>query len=115
VAGIVCLWAVAWLKPMFKYDDALDVFGIHGVGGIVGAIGTGFLAAPELGGFPLDGYSMGSQVWIQIQAVIVAIIWSGVVAFLAMLITKAVMGTRVSESEESDGLDITYHGERAYN
>ncbi len=115
VAGIVCLWAVAWLKPMFKYDDALDVFGIHGVGGIVGAIGTGFLAAPELGGFPLAGYSMGSQVWIQIQAVVVAIVWSAVVAFLAMLITKAVLGARVSESEESDGLDITYHGERAYN
>jgi ammonium transporter, Amt family len=115
-AGFICLWAVVTLKPMFKYDDALDVFGVHGVGGIVGAIGTAIVAAPELGGYPLDGYSMGSQLWIQIQAVVIAVVWSAVVTVIAMYICKAVFGgVRVSESAESDGLDISSHGEHAYN
>jgi len=116
VAGLVCLWAVVTLKPMFKYDDALDVFGVHGVGGIVGAIGTAIVAAPELGGHPLAGYAMGSQLWIQIQAVVIAVVWSAVVATIAMFIVKALFGgARVSESAESDGLDISSHGEHAYN
>jgi Amt family ammonium transporter len=119
VAGIVCLWAVVTLKPMFKYDDALDVFGVHGVGGIVGAIGTAIVAAPGLGGYPLGdaaAYSIVSQLWIQVQAVVVSIVWSGVVALIAMLIVKAVFGgARVSESAEADGLDISSHGEHAYN
>jgi Amt family ammonium transporter len=119
VAGIVCLWAVVTLKPMFKYDDALDVFGVHGVGGIVGALGTAIVAAPALGGYPLGdaaAYSIVSQLWIQVQAVVVSIVWSGVVALIAMLIVKAVFGgARVSESAEADGLDISSHGEHAYN
>jgi Amt family ammonium transporter len=120
VAGVVCLWAVVTLKPMFKYDDALDVFSIHGIGGIVGALGTGILAAPSLGGFGfLDAegnYSIGSHFLIQLEAVGVAIVWSGVVAAVAMLIVKALFGgARVSESAESDGLDLSSHGERAYN
>jgi Amt family ammonium transporter len=116
VAGFVCLWAVVTLKPMLKYDDSLDVFGIHGVGGIVGAIGTGIVAAPSLGGFGAEGYDMGSQLVTQVLAVLVAIVWSGVVAFLAMLIVKAIFGgARVVESSEVDGLDLSSHGERAYN
>lgn len=116
VTGFVCLWAVVTLKPMLKYDDSLDVFGIHGVGGIVGAIGTAIVADPALGGFGAEGYAMGGQLVTQVLAVLVAIVWSGVVAFVAMLIVKAIFGgARVSEAGESDGLDLTSHGERAYN
>jgi Amt family ammonium transporter len=116
VAGLVCLWAIVTLKPMLKYDDSLDVFGIHGVGGIVGALGTAIVANPGLGGYPLDGYDMGGQFVTQLIAVVVAISWSGVVAFVALMIVKAVFGgLRVTESAETDGLDLSSHGERAYN
>src|SRR5215217_6472447 len=119
VAGVVCLWAVANLKSMLKYDDSLDVFGIHGIGGIVGALGTAIVAAPGLGGYPLgvaEEYSIGGQFMIQLTAVGIAIVWSGVVALVAMFIVKAIFGgARVSESSESDGLDLASHGERAYN
>src|SRR5690606_18914137 len=79
VAGLVCLWAVGTLKPWLRYDDSLDVFGIHGVGGIVGALGTAIVAAPALGGFGAEGYSMSGQLVIQALAVLVAIVWSAVV------------------------------------
>jgi Amt family ammonium transporter len=116
VAGVVCLWVVVTLKPMLKYDDSLDVFGIHGIGGIVGALGTGIVAAPSLGGLGAAGYDMAGQLGIQVLAVVVAVVWSAVVALVAMLIVKAVFGgARVSESAESDGLDISSHGEHAYN
>jgi len=116
VAGFVCLWAVVTLKPMLKYDDSLDVFGIHGIGGIIGALGTAIVADPGLGGFGAEGYSMGGQMVTQILAVIVAIVWSAVVAFVAMMIVKAIFGgARVPESAETDGLDLSSHGERAYN
>ena len=119
IAGVVCLWAVVTLKPMFKYDDALDVFGVHGVGGIVGALGTAIVAAPGLGGYALGdpaAYSIGSQFLIQLQAVAIAVVWSAIVTAVAMLIVNLVFGgARVSESAESDGLDVTDHGERAYN
>jgi len=116
VAGVICLWAVVNLKPMLKYDDSLDVFGIHGVGGIVGALGTAIVANPSFGGYPLDGYDMGGQFMVQLTSVIVAVVWSGVVAMIAMLIVKALFGgAKVSEQAESDGLDLATHGERAYN
>jgi ammonium transporter, Amt family len=117
IAGLVCLWAVATLKPMLKYDDALDVFGIHAVGGIVGALGTAIFGAPGLGGFAGgDDYNMFAQLGTQATAVVIAIVWSGVVAFVAMLIVRAVFGgARVAESAEIDGLDISSHGEHAYN
>ena len=116
VAGLVCLWAVVNLKPMLKYDDSLDVFGIHGVGGIVGALGTAIVANPSFGGYPLEGYDMGGQFMVQLTSVIVAVVWSGVVALIAMLIVKALFGgAKVSEQAESDGLDLSTHGERAYN
>lgn len=116
VAGVICLWAVVNLKPMLKYDDSLDVFGIHGVGGIVGALGTAIVANPSFGGYPLDGYDMGGQFMVQLTSVIVAVVWSGVVALVAMLIVKALFGgAKVSEQAERDGLDLSTHGERAYN
>jgi len=117
VAGLVCLWAVVSLKPMLKYDDSLDVFGIHGVGGIIGALGTAIVSAPSLGGYGPGGadYSIGGQLVTQITAVVIAVVWSAIVAFVALLIVKAVIGLRVSESAESDGLDLSSHGERAYN
>mgnify|MGYP000966704954 CR=1 FL=1 len=115
VASLICLWAVVTLKPLLKYDDSLDVFGIHGIGGIVGAIGTAIVAAPSLGGFGAEGYSIGGQLVTQITAVVIAVVWSAVVAFVALMIVKAVMGLRVTESAETDGLDLTSHGERAYN
>ena len=117
VAGFVCLWAVVSLKPMLKYDDSLDVFGVHGVGGIVGAIGTAIVAAPSLGGFGPGGeeYAIGGQLGTQITAVVIAVVWSAVVSVIALYIVKATIGLRPTEAEEREGLDITSHGERAYN
>ena len=116
VASLICLWAVVTLKPMLKYDDSLDVFGIHGVGGIVGAIGTAFVADPALGGFGAESYALGGQLVTQVLAVLVAIIWSALVTLVALLIVKALFGgLRVSDASESDGLDLSTHGERAYN
>jgi Amt family ammonium transporter len=115
-AGLVCLWAVVTLKPMFRYDDALDVFSVHGVGGIVGALGTAVVAHPGLGGYPLAGYDLAGQFLKQLAGVGIAIVWSAAVALLAMLLVKALFGgARVAETAESDGLDITTHGEQAYN
>jgi len=115
VASMVCYFMVAKLKPKFGYDDSLDAFGIHGVGGIVGAIGTGIVYQPLFGG-PGDG-SVGTaaQVWIQIQAVGVSIVWAAVGTVIAITIAKLVTGLRVSAEVEHDGLDIGEHGERAYN
>jgi Amt family ammonium transporter len=123
VAGVVCLWGVNGLKRMLGADDSLDVFGVHGVGGILGAILTGVFAAPALGGigFPdwvtmqTADYSIGAQVWTQIKAVIVAVVWSGVVAFISFKIADMAIGLRVPEDEEREGLDIASHGESAYH
>lgn len=116
ITGFICLWAVVTLKPMLKYDDSLDVFGIHGIGGIVGAIGTAIVAAPSLGGFGAEDFDMVAQLGTQVLAVVVAIVWSAVVALVAMLIVKAVFGgVRATEAAEIDGLDLSSHGERAYN
>src|SRR5690606_25017080 len=116
VAGFVCMWAVVTLTPRLRYDDCLDVFGIPGVGGIVGAIGTGIVAAPALGGLGAEDYDMIGQLGTQVLAVGVAIVWSAVVTYVALLLVKAAFGgLRVTESAESDGLDLATHGERAYN
>lgn len=114
VAGVVCLWGVSGLKKMLGYDDSLDVFGIHGIGGIIGAIGTGIFVSPALGGVGVDGYAMGSQVVIQATGVLITIIWSGVVSLVAFKLVDMTMGLRVTEEEEREGLDTTQHGERAY-
>ncbi|MCI1193085.1 ammonium transporter [Calidifontimicrobium sp. SYSU G02091] len=114
-AGFICLWGVNGLKRMLGADDSLDVFGVHGVGGIVGAILTGVFAAPYLGGTGAEDFSMSSQVLIQAEGVIITIVWSAVVAFIAYKIVDMVIGLRVTEEEEREGLDITSHGETAYN
>jgi Amt family ammonium transporter len=115
IVGPVCLWAVSGLKKSLGYDDSLDVFGIHAIGGIVGAIGTGIFVSPALGGVGIDGYEMGAQVVTQATGVLITIVWSGVVAFVCFKLVDMVMGLRVSEEAEREGLDTATHGERAYN
>ncbi|NIO43862.1 MAG: ammonium transporter [Burkholderiales bacterium] len=116
VAGIVCFWAVTGLKSTFRYDDSLDVFGVHGVGGIIGAIGTGFLASPGVGGVGYaDGVTMGGQVTTQVISVLVTIVWTGIISFILFKVIDVVIGLRVPEDEEREGLDSTQHGEVAYH
>ncbi len=116
ISGIVCFWAVTGLKSMFGYDDSLDVFGVHGVGGIIGAIGTGFLASTSFGGGGFaEGVTMGGQVVTQIVSVLVTIVWTGIISFILFKIIDAVIGLRVPEDEEREGLDATQHGEVAYH
>ncbi len=116
IAGVVCYFFVATVKIKFGYDDALDVFGIHGVGGIVGAILTGVLASTTFGGVGYaEGVTMGSQLWTQILAVAITIIWGVVVSAILYKVVDAIIGLRMNEAEEREGLDITSHGERAYS
>jgi Amt family ammonium transporter len=115
VAGAVSYWAATSLKRALGYDDALDVFGVHAVAGIVGALLTGVFAAASLGGTQGDDFSIGSQVLIQAQGVLVTVVWCAVVTFVILKVLDAVMGLRVSEEEESEGLDLSQHEERGYN
>jgi Amt family ammonium transporter len=122
-AGLVCLWGVSGLKRMLGADDSLDVFGVHAVGGILGALLTGVFNSPDLGG---PGYvtdwitgqtgfgSIGEQLWIQAKAVGLTVIWSGLVAVIAYTLVDWTIGLRVSEEDEREGLDTTAHGEAAY-
>ena len=127
VAGFLCLWGVTGLKKMLGADDTLDVFGVHGVGGIVGALLTGVFASPSLGGpsamndwvtatmmTPAE-YSISTQVLTQFKAVMLTIVWSGVVSLVSYKLVDLVIGLRVAEEEEREGLDISSHGETAYN
>ena len=115
VASLICYYSVSFLKPRLGYDDSLDAFGIHGVGGMVGAIGTGIVYQPMFGG-PGDGSTaMGAQVITQIIGVLVTIGWAGIGTAIAMFIAKLVTGLRVTEEVEREGLDLGEHGERAYN
>lgn len=123
LAGVICLWGVTGLKKLLGSDDSLDVFGVHGVGGILGAMLTGVFADPALGGTGIydyvanavaPDYSIASQLWIQSQGVITTLIWSGVVSFIAFKLVDIVIGLRVKEDEEREGLDISSHGESAY-
>jgi Amt family ammonium transporter len=127
VAGFACLWGVNGLKKMLGADDSLDVFGVHGVGGIVGALLTGVFNSPALGGpsavgdwvtvamIAPDAYSIAAQVWTQAKAVLLTIVWSGVVSVVAFKIVDLTIGLRVTEEEEREGLDIASHGESAYH
>ena len=118
IAGVAGVWGVSSLKKILGADDAFDVFGVHGVCGIVGAVLTAVFAAPGLGGtggLTPDTFNMASQVWIQIKSVLMTIGWSAVVAFIAYKIADVVIGLRVSEEAEREGLDITSHGETAYH
>jgi Amt family ammonium transporter len=124
IAGVVCMWGVNGLKRLLGSDDALDVFGVHGVGGITGALLTGVFAAPSLGGTGVwdyvankvtPDYSISAQVWIQAQGVMTTIVWSAVVSFIAYKLVDLVIGLRVTEEQEREGLDISSHGETAYH
>lgn len=125
LAGVVCLWGVNGLKRLIGADDSLDVFGVHGVGGIMGALLTGVFAAPSLGGqgifdyvtnkMSADPYSILDQVTTQATAVGITIVWSAVVSVVAYKLVDVIVGLRVPEDEEREGLDITSHGESAYH
>jgi len=123
LAGVACFWGVTGLKKLLGMDDALDVFGVHGVGGILGALLTGVFNTWGMGGTGIADYvnnkiidtEIGAQVWIQAQAVLTTLIWSGVVAFICYKIVDLTIGLRVAEEAEREGLDTTSHGERAYN
>lgn len=114
-AGFICLWGVTGLKKMLGADDTLDVFGIHGIGGIVGALLTGVFSAPGLGGTGGDDFAIGAQVLVQAEGVLITMVWSAVVAYIALKVVSVVLGLRVAEEAEREGLDITSHGESAYN
>jgi len=124
LAGVICLWGVNGLKRLLGADDSLDVFGVHGVGGTLGALLTGVFAAPSLGGQGIydyvankisPDYSILDQLQVQGTGVLVTIVWSGVVAFIAYKVVDLVIGMRVPEEEEREGLDISSHGESAYH
>ena len=126
-AGFACLWGVNGLKKILGADDSLDVFGVHGIGGILGALLTGVFNSPSLGGpgyvadwvtatgITAADFSIVSQVWIQLKAVLITVVWSGVVSFVAYKVVDLTIGLRVSEEDEREGLDITSHGETAYH
>jgi Amt family ammonium transporter len=123
LAGVVCFWGVTGLKKLLGADDALDVFGVHGIGGILGALLTGVFNTWSMGGTGIIDYvnntivdtTISGQLWIQAQAVGTAVLWSAVVAFICFKVVDMTVGLRVPEDEEREGLDITTHGERAYN
>ena len=123
LAGVVCLWGVNGLKRMLGADDSLDVFGVHGVGGILGAILTGVFCDPSLGGTgvydyvanAVGEYNMSAQVMSKVWGVLTAIVWSGVVSVVAFKLVDMFIGLRVPEEEEREGLDVTSHGESAYH
>ncbi len=115
LASAGCYFFVAVVKNRFGYDDSLDVFGIHGIGGIIGAVGTGIFTAPALGGIGGEDFAMAAQTWIQIKAVLITILWCGVVSFVLFKLVDMTIGLRVPREEERQGLDQTSHGESAYN
>ncbi len=123
IAGAVCFWSVSWLKHKLGYDDTLDVFGVHAIGGMLGAIGTGVFADPALGGSgvfdyaanKVADYDMGAQLVSQLWGVGTTVLWTAVVSFVLFKLIDMVMGLRVPEDVEREGLDINEHGEQAYN
>ncbi len=117
IVSPACYLFVTTVKSRFNYDDSLDVFGVHGIGGIVGAIMTGILCAPALGGtgFVVEAGTMGAQIAAQIKAVIITLLWSGIGSFILIYITRAITGIRASADEERQGLDLASHGETAYH
>ena len=116
IASAICYFFVTVVKVKAGYDDSLDVFGVHGVGGIVGAIGTGVFTSTSLGGVGYaDGVTMGAQVWSQIIAVLITVVWCGIGSFILYKIVDMVVGLRVSADAERQGLDLTSHGESAYH
>jgi Amt family ammonium transporter len=114
-AGVFCYFAATTMKKVLKYDDSLDVFGVHGIGGITGALLTGLVAAEFMGGAGINAGSVGAQIWAQTKGVMVTIIWSGVVSFVALKGIDIFIGIRAKEEDEVIGLDQTHHGESGYN
>ncbi|MDH3639456.1 MAG: ammonia channel protein, partial [Gammaproteobacteria bacterium] len=115
-AGIVCFWATQYIKRVLKIDDSLDVFPVHGVGGVIGTLLTGVFAASALGGLGLpEGTGIGGQVIVQLIGVVVTLIWCGVLTFVILKVVDSTVGLRVSEEEEQQGLDIVLHEERGYD
>jgi Amt family ammonium transporter len=115
LGGAVAFYFCTSVKNMLGYDDSLDVFGIHAMAGIVGSIGTGILVAPALGGVGVPDYAMGAQIWKQIVAVVVVILWTGIGSFILYKIVDMIIGLRTTVDQEREGLDLTEQGERAYN
>ncbi len=123
VAGVVCFFFCTTVKNALGYDDALDVFGIHAVGGIIGALGTGILVNPALGGTgvydyvagKVADYDLGTQMIAQLTGVCVTVVWSAVISFVLFKIVDIIVGLRVKPDVEREGLDINDHGERAYH
>ncbi|EHP6616546.1 TPA: ammonium transporter [Escherichia coli] len=116
VAGLAGLWGVTMLKRLLRVDDPCDVFGVHGVCGIVGCIMTGIFAASSLGGVGFaEGVTMGHQLLVQLESIAITIVWSGVVAFIGYKLADLTVGLRVPEEQEREGLDVNSHGENAYN
>jgi Amt family ammonium transporter len=115
VASVICFYAVTYAKTKLGYDDSLDAFGIHGVGGIVGALGTAFTMLPAIGGPGAEDYAAGSQLVTQLSATGATIIWAAAGTAIAIFAAKILTGLRVSEDVEREGLDLGEHGERAYN
>lgn len=116
MGGVAGLWGVVTLKRWLRVDDTCDVFGVHGVCGIVGCLLTGVFTASSLGGTGFaEGITMGHQLWIQLVSVVIALVWSGVAAFIAFKVAEAMVGLRMPEEHEREGLDLNSHGESAYN
>ncbi len=115
IAAAACYFFVTVVKNRLKYDDSLDVFGIHGVGGIVGAVLTAVFSAGALGGVKGEDYAMAAQLWIQIEGVLITVVWSGVVSYLAFKAIDLTIGLRVDAETERQGLDLATHGEQAYH
>jgi ammonium transporter, Amt family len=127
VAGAVCFVFCTTVKNALKYDDSLDVFGIHCIAGIIGAIGTGILVNTALGGvgvpdytskpgeLAVGAYALGTQVWAQTKGVLLTLAWSGIGSFVLFKIVDVIVGLRVTPEQEREGLDIASHGERSYN
>ena len=116
VSGIVCQWMTAWIKHRIKIDDSLDVFAVHGVGGILGTLMVSFLALESFQGLGLaEGMGVGDHLWVQTVGVVSVAAWSAVASFVIIKIASAIFGLRVAEEDEIEGLDITAHGERSYD
>ena len=116
VAGLVCFAATNYIKRVLQIDDSLDVFPVHGIGGILGTFLCGILVAEQFGGAGLaEGVTMGQQVWVQLQGILAVLIWTTVATFVILQVVKVIVGLRVDDQQETEGLDITQHEEAGYN
>ena len=115
VVGVVCFLSATKMKHLFGYDDSLDAFGVHGVGGALGAILTGIFAAKGLGGYTPNDLGIGAQVWAQFVGVAITVVWSGIISYILLKVIDKMVGLRVTPTEEEEGLDVSQHGEKGYN